>query len=105
MLQPCVYLLASKRNGTLYVGVTSDLVQRIWQHRTDRIDGFTKHYSVHLLVYFEFHACMLEAIVREKLVKRWRRQWKLELIERANPDWLDLYPTIVPGAGPPLSRG
>ena len=105
MKQPCLYILASRRNGTLYVGVTSDLVQRIWQHRTGYIEGFTKQYSVHVLVYFEFHTTMGDAIQREKRVKRWRRAWKLALIQERNPDWHDLYPGLVPGVGSPLSRG
>ena len=105
MKQPSVYILASRRNGTLYVGVTSDLVQRIWQHRTGYIDGFTKQYQIHLLVYFEFHTRMEDAIQREKPMKRWRRKWKLELIETNNPNWHDLYPGLVPGVGSPLSRG
>jgi len=105
MKQPCVYILSSKRNGTLYVGVTSDLIGRIWQHRTDEIEGFTKQYGVHVLVYFEFYSAMEDAIQREKRVKRWRRAWKLALIEEHNPDWYDLYPGLVPGAGSPLSRG
>jgi putative endonuclease len=105
MKQPCLYVLASKRNGTLYVGVTSDLVQRVWQHRTNEIDGFTKQYCVHLLVYFEFYAAMEDAIQREKRVKHWRRTWKIALIEQHNLDWHDLYPGLVPGIGSPLSRG
>ena len=91
MRQPCVYILASKRNGTLYVGVTSDLSQRIWQHRSDAADGFSKQYAVHSFVYAEFHDTMPDAILREKRIKKWRRAWKLELIEKNNPDWQDLY--------------
>ena len=90
-MQPCVYILASDRNGTLYVGVTSDLARRISEHRTDVVDGFTKRYEVHRLVYIELHDTMSEAILREKQIKTWRRAWKLELIERGNPDWRDLY--------------
>jgi putative endonuclease len=90
-MQPCVYLLASRRNGTLYVGVTSDLSRRISEHRADTIEGFTKRYRVHGLVYAEFHATMEEAILREKRIKTWRRAWKLLLIEEANPTWRDLY--------------
>ena len=82
MKQPCVYILASERNGTLYVGVTSDIVRRAWEHRTGQSDGFTKHYDVHRLVYAEFHETMTDAISREKRVKKWRRVWKLQLIER-----------------------
>jgi putative endonuclease len=91
MKQPCVYILASKQNGTLYVGVTSDIVRRAWEHRTGQIDGFTKHYAIHRLVYAEFHETMTDAIAREKQMKKWRRVWKLKLIERDNPSWRDLY--------------
>jgi len=90
MKQPCVYILASKRNGTLYVGVTSDAARRITEHRGDAVDGFTKQHGVHQLVYAEFHDTMLDAIQREKAIKKWRRAWKVELIERANPGWRDL---------------
>jgi putative endonuclease len=89
--QPCVYIMASQRNGTLYVGVTSNIVRRAWEHRTDFVDGFTRDYGVHRLVFFEFHHPMEEAILREKRIKKWRRRWKLELIERSNPQWCDLY--------------
>jgi putative endonuclease len=92
--QPAVYILASKRNGTLYVGVTSDLGQRVWEHKSDIIEGFTKRYGVHRLVWYELHETMQSAIEREKRIKRWRRRWKLELIERLNPDWVDLYETL-----------
>jgi len=91
MRRPCVYILASKPNGTLYIGTTSDVVRRIWEHKTDAADGFTKRYAVHRLVYAEFHETMPLAIAREKQVKKWRRAWKIELIERDNPDWRDLY--------------
>jgi len=94
-MQPCVYILSSQRNGTLYVGVTSNLVQRIWQHKNDLVDGFTKNYQVHMLVWYEQHESMESAIVREKQIKEWKRQWKLELIEKSNPYWNDLYKTIV----------
>lgn len=93
--QPAVYILASRRNGTLYVGVTSDLVTRIWQHRKDSIDGFTRKYRVHTLVYYELHADMAHAITREKQLKKWRRAWKLELIEGRNPEWKDLWDEIA----------
>jgi putative endonuclease len=105
MKQPCVYILASKRNGTLYIGVTSDLLGRVWQHRAGTFDGFTRQYGVHQLVYAEFHETMAEAILREKRMKRWRRAWKLELIERDNPGWRDLYHVFVLATGSPLSRG
>jgi putative endonuclease len=95
MKQPAVYILASKRNGTLYIGVTSDLVQRVWQHKHDVVDGFTKEYGVHLLVYYELHDDMESAILREKRIKKWNRDWKLRLIEEKNPDWDDLYPSII----------
>ena len=90
MKQPAVYILASKRNGTLYVGVTSDLASRIEAHRSDSVDGFTRKYDVKTLVYFELHDDMYEAIVREKRIKKWNRAWKIELIERGNPEWRDL---------------
>jgi putative endonuclease len=105
MKQPCVYILASKRNGTLYIGVTSDLVRRAWEHRVGELEGFTKQYGVYRLVHAEFHESMVDAIVREKRMKHWRRAWKIELIERDNPDWRDLYDEFVPGPGSPLSRG
>ena len=93
--RPCVYILANKRNGTLYVGVTSDLVRRIWQHKNDVIRGFTSRYGVHTLVWYETHESMESAITREKAIKEWKRRWKLELIERNNPTWRDLYNDIV----------
>ena len=95
MKQPAVYILASKRNGTLYVGVTSDLAVRVWQHRNDIFEGFTKKHGVHMLVYFELHDDMESAIVREKRLKKWNRAWKLRLIEEMNPDWNDLYESIL----------
>jgi putative endonuclease len=93
--QPCVYILASQRNGTLYVGVTSDLVKRIWEHKNDTTDGFTKEYGVQILVYYELHVDMLAAITREKQIKKWNRVWKIELIESTNPGWQDLWEGIV----------
>ena len=93
--RPCVYILASKRNGTLYVGVTSDLGGRVWQHRSSAVDGFTRHYHVHRLVFAEFHQTMADAILREKRIKKWRRAWKLELIEGQNPQWRDLYEELL----------
>ena len=95
MKLPCVYILASKRNGTLYLGVTSNLVQRIWQHKNDFVEGFTKRYGVHTLVWFEPHESMESAIAREKAIKEWNRVWKLELIEKVNPTWRDFYDEIV----------
>ena len=94
MKQPAVYMLASQRNGTLYIGVTSDLVQRIWQHKSDVFEGFTKQYGVHMLVWFELHDDMENAIIREKRLKKWNREWKLRLIEEKNPEWKDLYDSI-----------
>jgi len=88
--QACVYILASKRNGTLYTGVTRYPLQRIWQHKTRLVEGFTKKYGVHLLVYIEPHDTIAAAIAREKQIKEWKRAWKLELIENMNPDWRDL---------------
>ena len=90
-----VYILANKQNGTLYVGITSDLVKRIWQHKKGLVDGFTKKYSVKKLVYYEEHEGILNAISREKRLKEWPRKWKLELIEKHNPKWNDLYDIIV----------
>ena len=92
--QPAVYILASKRNGTLYIGVTSDLVKRVWQHKNGVIGGFTKKYKLHCLVWYELHSSMETAIIREKRLKVWKRQWKLELIEKMNPEWNDLYDSI-----------
>ena len=94
-MQPYVYILASERNGTLYIGVTSDLVKRIWDHKSDFVEGFTKQHQVHTLVFYEMHGSMESAITREKQLKEWKRQWKIELIEKSNPYWNDLYPTIV----------
>lgn len=93
--QPCVYLLASKRNGTLYVGVTSDLIKRIWQHRQHVVEGFTARYEVTRLVWYEQHQTLESAIRRENAIKRWRRVWKIALIESANPEWRDLYPELL----------
>ena len=90
-----VYILASKQNGTLYVGVTSDLVKRVWQHKEGLIDGFTNRYSIKKLVYYEEHEDIQSAIHREKRLKEWKRKWKLDLIEKFNPKWLDLYNSIV----------
>ena len=98
--QPCVYLLASQRNGTLYAGVTSDLIARIHHHRTGAVPGFSRDHNIKLLVWFEQHATMESAITREKRIKKWNRAWKLKLIEADNPDWRDL----AEGLGfPPLA--
>ena len=95
MKQPAVYILASQKNGTLYIGVTSDLIKRIWEHKNDLVEGFTQQYKVHQLVCFEQHQDMLAAITREKQLKKWNRDWKLALIEKSNPDWRDLWGDIV----------
>ena len=92
---PAVYILASGRNGTLYIGVTSDLFRRVWEHKNDLIEGFTRKYGVHQLVYYEMHTDMLAAITREKQLKKWNRAWKLELIEEKNPQWKDLWGEIL----------
>jgi putative endonuclease len=89
--QPSVYILASKRDGVLYIGVTSDLAQRVGLHKQDLIEGFTKKYGVHTLVYYEMRQTMPEAIRREKQLKKWNRAWKVRLIEQLNPEWRDLW--------------
>ena len=89
-----VYIMASKRNGTLYVGMTSDLRKRVWQHKNDQQPGFTRKYGVHDLVFYEAHSTPISAIEREKRLKKWNRAWKLRLIEKKNPEWRDLYPEI-----------
>ena len=93
--QPSVYILASKRNGTLYLGVTSDLIKRVWEHKNNLVPGFTKRYGIHQLVWYELYESMTSAITREKQMKEWQRKWKLELIEKNNPNWHDLYDTII----------
>ena len=90
-----VYILASKRNGTLYIGVTGDLVSRVSQHKNDLVDGFTKKYQVHTLVYFEEYNDPESAIIREKRLKKWNRKWKIDLIEKGNPEWKDLYQDYI----------
>ncbi|MFC5570479.1 GIY-YIG nuclease family protein [Lysobacter yangpyeongensis] len=92
---PHVYILASGRNGTLYVGVTSDLVSRTWQHREHVVTGFTQRYGATRLVWFEEHPTMESAIQREKRIKKWNRDWKLRLIDMVNPSWRDLWPDIA----------
>ncbi len=92
---PSVYILASRRNGTLYIGVTSNLIKRVWEHKNNVVKGFTKRYDVHLLVWYEIHASMEEAIAREKRIKKWRREWKIRLIEEKNPQWRDLYSDLL----------
>ena len=92
---PCVYIMASDRNGTLYVGVTSDLVGRVWQHREQMVQSFTSRYGVTRLVWYEMHVTMESAILREKRIKKWRRAWKMQLIDEANPSWRDLWPDVM----------
>ena len=94
-MQPAIYILASQARGTLYVGVTSDLIQRVWQHKNNLAPGFTQQYGVHTLVYFEMHATMLDAIAREKQLKAGSRAKKVNLIEGMNPAWADLYPGLL----------
>jgi len=91
----CVYIMASRRRGTLYIGVTSDLPKRVWEHREGVVDGFTKQYGVKKLVWYEVHDNAESAITREKQLKEWRRAWKVELIEAGNPWWRDLFRTII----------
>ena len=93
--QPAVYILASARNGTLYIGVTSDLVKRIWEHKNNLVEGFTKRYNVRYLVWYELYENMDSAIEWEKRLKEWKRAWKLNMIVKSNPNWNDLYNTIV----------
>jgi len=95
MKLPTVYIMASERNGTLYIGVTSDLVKRTWEHKQNTIPGFTSKYGVHLLVYFEVSEDIVGAITREKQLKKWHREWKIRLIEEMNPHWNDLYESIL----------
>lgn len=90
-----VYIVASRRNGTLYIGVTSDLIRRVWQHREGMVEGFSKRYRATRLVYFEAFDHITDAIVREKAMKKWRRQWKLRAIEEKNPNWDDLYDSLT----------
>jgi putative endonuclease len=94
-MQPCVYMMASSRSGTLYIGVTSDLIARVWQHKNNAVDGFTKKYEIHTLVWYESHETMASAIAREKALKNWHRIWKIRIIEQMNPDWLDLYNELI----------
>jgi putative endonuclease len=93
--QPCVYILTNQRNGTLYTGVTSDLPKRIWEHKIKVVKGFTEKYRLDKLVWYEQHSTMESAINREKIVKKWKRRWKLKFIEDMNPDWRDLYEDII----------
>ena len=99
--QPCVYLLASKRNGTLYAGVTSNLLKRVWEHKQHLVEGFTKQYHVDNLVWYEMHETMESAICREKAIKNWKRAWKISVIEERNRHWRDLYDELTnPGFRP-----
>ena len=101
-----VYLMANRRNGTLYTGVTDDLVRRVWQHRTGAVPGFTSKYGVKILVWYEQHETRESALVRERQIEKWYRSWKLQLIERTNPAWIDygiIYPCDLTGS--PLARG
>ena len=95
MKKPSVYILASRKNGMLYTGVTGDLLKRIWEHKNNLVEGFTKKYGVHALVYFEQHEDMHSAITREKQIKKWNRAWKIRIIEKENPDWKDLYDELI----------
>ena len=92
---PCIYILASRRNGTIYIGVTSDLMRRVWQHKSGLIEGFTKQYKVHRLVWYEMHETMESAINREKRLKRWNRAWKIALIEKLNANLQDLFSDLT----------
>ncbi len=101
-----MYILASGRNGTLYIGVTSNLVQRAWQHRKSVTEGFSARYAVHRLVHYELHGDMEHAILRERRLKKWNRAWKVRLIEERNPEWRDLWGDILGGSpGSPPPRG
>ena len=93
--QGCVYILASKPNGTLYTGVTSNLLQRVWQHKNNQVKGFTQKYDVKRLVYYEVAEDIVSAITREKQIKKWNREWKIRLIEEMNPEWEDLYYQLI----------
>ena len=90
-----VYIIASRKNGTLYIGVTNNLIRRAYEHREGLVDGFTKRYSVKILVFYEIHTDINVALLREKQLKKWNRAWKIQLIEEMNPDWSDLYETII----------
>ena len=92
---PCVYILTSQSYGTLYIGVTSNLIKRVWEHKNDLAEGFTSKYRVHKLVWYELHDSMESAILREKRLKNWKRNWKIRLIEQENPHWIDLYDDIL----------
>ena len=89
-----VYILSSKRNGTLYTGVTSDIIKRVYEHKQNVVEGFTKKYNIHMLVWYEIHDSAESAINKEKQIKKWKRTWKLKLIEKDDPEWIDLYESI-----------
>ena len=95
MKTPCVYMMASRRAGAIYIGVTSDLVQRVWQHKQDLVAGHSRNYATHILVWYEVHEGMESAILREKRLKKWYRAWKVALIEQENPEWRDLYDGLL----------
>lgn len=95
MKNPCIYILANRKYGTIYIGVTSNLVKRVWQHKNNITKSFTQKYHIHYLVWYEVHQEITSAIAREKNLKKWRRDWKIKLIERDNPNWLDLYPDLI----------
>jgi putative endonuclease len=95
MRQYYVYIMASKRNGTLYIGVTNNLVKRVYEHKIDLVRGFTQKYRVHNLVYYEIYSHIYDAIAREKRMKKWKREWKIQLIEKSNPQWRDLYADVA----------
>ena len=90
-----VYILASDKNGTLYIGITNDLKRRVWEHKHDLVKGFSQEYGIHKLIYYEQTTDVEAAILREKQLKKWKRQWKINLINTLNPDWHDLYPSIL----------
>ncbi|HUT44824.1 MAG TPA: GIY-YIG nuclease family protein [Sedimentisphaerales bacterium] len=95
MRQYYIYILASKKNGTLYIGVTNNLLKRVYEHKNDLMGGFTQKYHIHNLVYYEVYGDIIDAITREKGMKKWKRQWKIELFEKSNPQWRDLYSDIM----------
>jgi putative endonuclease len=95
MKQPCVYIMASARNGTIYIGVTSDVIKRVWEHKNDLVPSFTSRYKIHNLVYNEVHETLESAISRESALKNWKRKRKLELIKTVNPGWRDLYSDVL----------
>ncbi|MEA2030534.1 MAG: GIY-YIG nuclease family protein [candidate division Zixibacteria bacterium] len=95
MKQYYTYIMTSKRNGTLYIGVTSNLVRRVYEHKNETVKGFTKKYNIKRLIYYEIYQDAREAIMREKRLKSWKRKWKLDLIEQENPEWLDLYDSLT----------